>query len=161
MSPSHSHIRGVVAAHIVGVHLYLERDGKILLGLRHPDCAYAGSTHHFLAGHCEQESAVSCLVREAQEEAGLAIDPADVELVHLLHVVDRPGGQPRMQLVFRARRWLGEPQLREPDRCVSWAWWPLDALPEPIVPYTRAAVEGIRAGRPYTELGWSRPGSAG
>ncbi|MCX5583443.1 NUDIX hydrolase [Streptomyces erythrochromogenes] len=147
--------------HIVGVHLYLERDGEVLLGLRHPDSAYAASTHHFLAGHCEQESAVSCLVREAREEAGLVVDPADVDLVHLVHVVDRPGARPRMQLVFRARRWLGEPQLLEPDRCVAWTWWPLDALPDPIVPYTRAAVEGIRAGRPYTELGWDGPGSAG
>lgn len=146
--------------HIVGVHLYLERDGEVLLGLRHPDSAYAGSTHHFLAGHCEQESAVSCLVREAQEEAGLVIDPADVDLVHLVHVRDRPGAPPRMQLVFRARRWRGEPRLLEPDRCVSWAWWPLDALPEPIVPYARAALEGIRAGRAYTELGWNGPGSA-
>ncbi|THA86660.1 NUDIX domain-containing protein [Streptomyces sp. A0592] len=147
--------------HLVGVHLYLERDGEVLLGLRHPDSAYAPSTHHFLAGHCEQESAVSCLVREAREEAGLVVDPADVDLVHLVHVVDRPGARPRIQLVFRARRWLGEPQLLEPDRCVAWTWWPLDALPEPVVPYTRAAVEGIRAGRPYTELGWGRPGSAG
>ncbi|WP_030770683.1 NUDIX hydrolase [Streptomyces sp. NRRL F-2664] len=152
--------RGAVP-HVVGVHLYLERGGRVLLGLRHPDCAYAGAAHHFLAGHCEQESAVDCLVREAREEAGLVIEPADVELVHLVHVVDRPGGQPRMQLVFRARRWVGEPRLLEPDRCVAWDWWPLDALPEPIVPYTRAAIEGIGAGRLYTELGWSRPGSAG
>ncbi|MEV6423631.1 hypothetical protein [Streptomyces sp. NPDC051662] len=36
--------------HIVGVHLYLEDDhGRILLGLRHPDSAYAGNTWHFLA----------------------------------------------------------------------------------------------------------------
>ncbi|MFD5618886.1 NUDIX domain-containing protein [Streptomyces yangpuensis] len=146
--------------HIVGVHLYLERDGEVLLGLRHPDSAYAGATHHFLAGHCEQESAVGALVREAQEEAGLVIDPADVDLVHLVHVRDQPGAPPRMQLVFRARRWRGEPRLREPDRCVSWNWWPLDALPEPIVPYARAALEGIRAGRPYTELGWDGPGVA-
>ncbi|MEU6300097.1 NUDIX hydrolase [Streptomyces erythrochromogenes] len=144
--------------HVVGVHLYLERDGEVLLGLRHPDSAYAASAHHFLAGHCEQESAVSCLVREAREEAGLVIDPADVDLVHLVHTLDRPGARPRMQLVFRARRWLGEPQLLEPDRCVAWTWWPLDALPDPIVPYTRAAIEGIGAGRPYTELGWGRPG---
>ncbi|MEV7579368.1 NUDIX hydrolase [Streptomyces erythrochromogenes] len=144
--------------HVVGVHLYLERDGEVLLGLRHPDSAYAASAHHFLAGHCEQESAVSCLVREAREEAGLVIDPADVDLVHLVHTLDRPGARPRMQLVFRARRWLGEPQLLEPDRCVAWTWWPLDALPDPVVPYARAAIEGIRAGRPYTELGWGRPG---
>ncbi|MFG2335194.1 NUDIX domain-containing protein [Streptomyces yangpuensis] len=146
--------------HIVGVHLYLERDGEVLLGLRHPDSVFAGSTHHFLAGHCEQESAVGALVREAHEEAGITIDPADVDLVHLVHVRDRPDAPPRMQLVFRARRWRGEPRLREPDRCVSWNWWPLDALPEPIVPYARAALEGIRAGRPYTELGWTGSGSA-
>ncbi|MFE7093465.1 NUDIX hydrolase [Streptomyces erythrochromogenes] len=157
--PARAGAAGTAVPHIVGVHLYLERDGEVLLGLRHPDSAYAASTHHFLAGHCEQESAVSCLVREAREEAGLVVDPADVDLVHLVHAVDRPGARPRMQLVFRARRWLGEPQLLEPDRCVAWTWWPLDALPDPIVPYARAAVEGIRAGRPYTELGWDRPGS--
>ncbi|KUJ43316.1 hypothetical protein ACZ90_67415 [Streptomyces albus subsp. albus] len=139
----------------VGAHLYLERAGKVLLGLRHPDSAYAGSTHHFLAGHCEQESALSCVIREAQEEAGLTIDPADVDLAHVVHVVDRPGGQPLMQVVFRARRWQGEPEVREPDRCVSWGWWPLDALPDPIVPYTRAAIEGIRVGRTFTALGWT------
>ncbi|WP_371640735.1 NUDIX domain-containing protein [Streptomyces virginiae] len=141
--------------HIVGVHLYLERDGQVLLGLRHPDSAYAGGTHHFLAGHCEQESAVTCLVREAQEEAGLLIDPADVELAHVVHMVDQPGDQPRIGFVFRARQWAGTPEVREPDRCVFWGWWPADGLPEPIVPYTRAAIEGIRAGRPYTELGWT------
>ncbi|MFF9050011.1 NUDIX domain-containing protein [Streptomyces erythrochromogenes] len=159
--PARAGAANAAVPHIVGVHLYLERDGEVLLGLRHPGSAYAASTHHFLAGHCEQESAVSCLVREAREEAGLVVDPADVDLVHLVHVVDRPGARPRMQLVFRARRWLGEPQLLEPDRCVAWTWWPLDALPDPIVPYARAAIEGIRAGRPYTELGWGRPGSAG
>ncbi|MCM2579729.1 hypothetical protein [Streptomyces meridianus] len=38
--------------HIVGVHLYLQDEhGQILLGLRHPDSAYAGNTWHFLAVH--------------------------------------------------------------------------------------------------------------
>ncbi|MFI8504060.1 NUDIX domain-containing protein [Streptomyces sp. NPDC085524] len=145
---------GRARLNVLGVHLYLEQDGKVLLGLRHPDCAFAGMTHHFLAGHCEQESAVACLVREAEEEAGIAVDPAGVELVHVVHVVDRPGGQPRMQFVFRARQWTGTPQVREPDRCLSWGWWPVDALPDRIVPYTRAAIDGIRAGRLYTEMGW-------
>ncbi|WP_063784524.1 NUDIX domain-containing protein [Streptomyces viridochromogenes] len=140
---------------VIGVHLYLERDGEILLGLRHPDSAYAPLEHHFLAGHCERESAVDCLVREAWEEAGLVIKGEDVDLVHVVHLVDAPGAPPRLQLVFRARRWQGEPELREPDKCVSWGWWPVDALPEPTVRYTRAALDGIRHGRLYTELGWS------
>ncbi|MGQ4360386.1 NUDIX hydrolase [Streptomyces sp. SAS_272] len=142
----------------VGVHLYLERDGEILLGLRHPDSPFAPLNHHFLAGHCEQESAVACLVREAGEEAGLELAPEDVELVHVVHVVDSPDVRPRLQLVFRARRWAGEPRVLEPDKCLSWDWWPLDALPEPMVAYARTAVAGIRAGRPYSELGWERQG---
>ncbi|MEH0542002.1 NUDIX domain-containing protein [Streptomyces sp. B21-105] len=140
----------------VGAHLYLERDGEILLGLRHPDSPFAPLKHHFLAGHCERESAVACLVREAREEAGLEIAAGDVELAHVVHVVDSPTGRPRLQLVFRARRWKGEPRLLEPDKCLSWDWWPLDALPEPMVAYARTAVAGIRAGRPYSELGWER-----
>ncbi|MFD7409005.1 NUDIX domain-containing protein [Streptomyces sp. NPDC059866] len=139
----------------VGVHLHLEDgDGRVLLGLRHPDAKYAGNTWHFLAGRCEQESAVACLVREALEEAGLVIAPADVELLHVVHVVDAPGGRPLVQMVFRARRWKGVPEVREPDKCLAWQWWPQEALPEPIVPYTRAAIAGIAEGRAYTELGW-------
>ncbi|GAA3368465.1 hypothetical protein GCM10020367_06920 [Streptomyces sannanensis] len=152
-----SPLRGVgrTRLNVIGVHLYLEHQGKVLLGLRHPDAAFAGATHHFLAGHCEQESAVACLIREAEEEAGLVIAPADVEFVHAVHVLDAPGTQPRMQMVFRAHRWQGEPQLREPDKCISWDWWHPQQLPEPIVPYTRAAIHGIQAGRLYTELGWT------
>ncbi|MGI5438782.1 NUDIX hydrolase [Streptomyces shenzhenensis] len=140
---------------VIGVHLYLERDGEILLGLRHPNSAYAPLEHHFLAGHCERESAIACLIREAAEEAGLLIKAEDVDLVHTVHVLDAPGTQPRLQLVFRAHRWQSEPQVLEPDKCVNWGWWPADALPEPTVAYTRAAIDGIRRGRLYTELGWT------
>lgn len=147
-------VPGGTVLHVVGVHLYLEREGKVLLGLRHTDSAFAGSTWHFLAGHCEAESAVACLVREAREEAGLVIDPSDVELVHVVHVVDRQGDQPRMQVVFRARRWEGAPEVREPDKCVAWEWWSAKDLPEPIVAYAQVAIDGIREGRPYSELGF-------
>ncbi|GCB51635.1 hypothetical protein SNL152K_8991 [Streptomyces sp. NL15-2K] len=36
-----------------------------------------------------------------------------------------------------ARRWTGEPQVREKDRCVRWDSYPADALPEAAVAYTR------------------------
>ncbi|WP_225827203.1 NUDIX hydrolase [Streptomyces naphthomycinicus] len=139
----------------VGVHLHLEdAEGRVLLGLRHPDSKFAGATWHYLAGRCERESALSCLVREAWEEAGLVIEPADVELVHVVHVVDTPGSLPLMQLVFRARRWEGTPEVRESDKCLTWQWWPRDELPDPIVSYTRTAITAIAEGRPYSQLGW-------
>jgi ADP-ribose pyrophosphatase YjhB (NUDIX family) len=72
-----------------------------------------------MAGHCEQESAITCLIREAHEEAGPQIQPQDVELVHVVHHIDRAGDRPRMGLFFGARAWAGEPQLREPDKCTQ------------------------------------------
>ncbi|MFF8600060.1 NUDIX domain-containing protein [Streptomyces sp. NPDC015232] len=142
--------------HVVAAHLVLEHEGKVLPGLRHPDSAFAGGLWHVLAGHCEDESATACLVREAREEAGLAIDGADLGLVHTVHAVDGPGQPPRLQLFFRARRWTGTPAPREPDACVAWRWWDATDLPEAFVPYTQAALDGVRAGRAYTE-----PGRAG
>ncbi|MFG2331718.1 NUDIX domain-containing protein [Streptomyces sp. NPDC048604] len=139
----------------IGVHLHLQdEEGRVLLGLRHPESRYAGDTWHYLAGRCEQESAVACLIREAWEEAGLVIDPADVDLAHVAHVVDTPGGLPLMQLVFRARRWKGTPEVREPDKCLTWRWWPPHELPDRLVPYTRTAITAIAEGRPYSQLGW-------
>ncbi|MDI3423350.1 NUDIX domain-containing protein [Streptomyces luteolus] len=140
---------------IIGVHLYLERpDGTVLLGLRHPNSAFAPSTWHVLAGHCEQENAIACLIREAQEEAGLHIERQDVELVHVVHHIGKPRNPPRMGLFFRARTWRGEPKLREPDKCLQWRFWDPAALPDDLVPYTRLAIAKIQNGELYSETGW-------
>ncbi|MEU6573533.1 NUDIX domain-containing protein [Streptomyces sp. NPDC046805] len=141
--------------HIVGVHLCLQDEhGRILLGLRHPDSKFAANEWHFLAGHCEREAAIRCLIREAKEEAGLIIDPGSVELVHVVHLVDSPGARPRIGLVFRAHSWSGSPEILEPDRCVEWRWWRPQDLPAEVVPYTRLAIDGVLAGRLYSEMGW-------
>lgn len=139
---------------VIGAHLFLEREGSTLLSLRHASVAFAGGEWHALAGHVERESVRSCLVREAYEEAGLVIEPEDLSLAHTVHLLDHEDAEPRIQLFFRTSRWSGEPEVREPDKCTAWEWWPLDGLPDPVVPYTRAAIEGILAGTAYTELGW-------
>ncbi|MBV9023605.1 MAG: NUDIX hydrolase [Streptomycetaceae bacterium] len=137
----------------VGGHLYLVVDGRVLLGKRSPTARFAPSTWHALAGHLDDgESVRSCVAREACEEAGLLIAEGELDLVHVVHL--REGNTTLMEMFFRPRRWVGEPQLREPDKCTEWKFFGLDALPEDLVPYTRAALEGIAAGRPYTELGW-------
>ncbi|WP_447035460.1 NUDIX domain-containing protein [Streptomyces sp. DSM 118878] len=140
---------------IIGVHLYLERpDGTVLLGLRHPDSEFAPSTWHVLAGHCEQENAIACLIREAAEEAGLHIKRKDVELVHVVHHIGKPRNPPRLGLFFRARAWSGEPELREPDKCTQWKFWDPATLPDALVPYTRLVIAKIQNGELYSETGW-------
>lgn len=103
--------------HIVGVHLYLEDErGNVLLGQRHPNSTYAPSTHHFLNGYCERESAISCLVREAHDEAGLTIAPQDVALVHVIHLKDAPRNRPARAPVLpslQRPRDSGSPRSRQ------------------------------------------------
>ncbi|WP_449345019.1 NUDIX domain-containing protein [Streptomyces narbonensis] len=95
------------------------------------------------------------MVREAHEEAGLVIDPADLG-TRPHRACRRPARGPTSYRFLLSPPLEGTPEVREPDKCVAWQWWSAKDLPEPIVPYTRAAVEGILAGRPYTEMGWSR-----
>ncbi|MFD4480403.1 NUDIX domain-containing protein [Streptomyces sp. NPDC058471] len=139
---------------LIGSHLLFERNDEVLLGLRGPDAKFAPDTWHFPAGCCEHESVKRCAVREAEEELGLLLAPEHLDLVHTVHLLDPGNPRPLLELIFRVTRWSGEPQLMEPDKCSAWAWWPKDALPQPIVPYAKAALEGIAADRTYTELGW-------
>ncbi|MFD9903544.1 methyltransferase, FxLD system [Streptomyces sp. NPDC059063] len=140
---------------IVGAHLVLVRDGAVLLGERHPDSAFAPLTWHLPAGHREAgESALACTVREAAEETGLTVAEADLTLVHTLDLLDPGSPIPRVQLFFTASRWHGEPRVLEPHRCTQWRWWPLNALPERLVDYTRTALTAIAQGKPYTHMGW-------
>ncbi|MER5386371.1 hypothetical protein ABT040_40085 [Streptomyces sp. NPDC002688] len=51
--------------------------------------------------------------------------------------------------------WERQPELREPAKCTQWTFWDPAALPDDLVPYTRVAIEGIRASRLYSETGWA------
>ncbi|MGW6154319.1 methyltransferase, FxLD system [Streptomyces sp. NPDC055144] len=140
---------------IIGAHLVLVRDGKVLLGKRHPDSAFAPDTWHLPAGHREEgESTRACLVSEVGEETGLAIREKDLRLAHTLDLRDPGSSISRMGLFFSASRWVGEPRVLEPDRCTQWRWWPLDALPESLVEYTRVVLAAIARGETYSEMGW-------
>lgn len=107
-----------------------------------------------MAGHCEMESVRAAVAREAAEEAGLRIDPSDLSLLHTVHLIDRGSSQPRIGLFFIPSRWHGTPEVLEPDRCTEWRFWPVNALPEDLVEYTRTAIRGIARGEAYSEMGW-------
>ncbi|SER89821.1 NUDIX domain-containing protein [Streptomyces qinglanensis] len=140
---------------IVGAHLYREdTESRVLPGLRNPDSAFAGNTRHFLAGHCQQQSALACLVREAQEEAELLIDPERVELAHVVHLVDTPGDSPRTGLVFRTA-WSGTPKVLEFVPAT-------DHPPESSRPETevrRFAEQAVGRIARWTDTSWAREGS--
>lgn len=134
----------------IDVHLILLRHGdegpEVLLS-RRAGQVYAAGLWHLPSGHLDgpHEDVVAALIREAREETGVAIDPADVRAAVTVHHRSPYGGA-RVGFFFEVRRWQGTPQVMEPKVCDAMDWYRLDALPAPMVAYCRAGLDTYRAG---------------
>ena len=142
--------------HLIDVHVMLIDDRRsVLLSQRrdHRNPIFDG-LWHLPSGKLDAgESVLDAAVREAEEETGVLINPADLRHVHTIHV-NGSGPEPRLGLFFEARRWIGEPTNREPDKCAVVAWFPLDDLPERIIDYPAAGIHAYRDGQPFSIRGW-------
>jgi 8-oxo-dGTP pyrophosphatase MutT (NUDIX family) len=162
---------------VPAAYVFLRRDQEVLLQLRSGtgfmDDHWAASA----AGHVEPgESVVQAAVREVREELGLELAPADLRPVTTLHR-GQPAGpalEQRVDFFFEAVRWSGTPGVREADKAAELGWFPLTALPLPVVPHELVVLRALRDGRvppimtfgfadaeagPRPHTGW-RPGSA-
>ncbi len=139
---------------VVDVYVLLRRpDGMILL-LERSGTGYADGQLCPPSGHLEDgESVTSCAVREAYEETGVAIDPADLVFAHVVHHRN-PEGQGRVGFFFTVTRWVGEPVNREPHKCVDLRWADPATPPDRTVPYTAAALAAITRQAPFSLDGW-------
>jgi SAM-dependent methyltransferase len=142
---------------VVDVHLILRRGAEVLLA-RRTNTGYADGLLHAPSGHAEDgEDVREAMIREAREEIGLDLAPDDLR-VALVMQHRGPEGQPRIGWFFEAEYGAGgEPVNREPDKCSYLGWFSLDRLPDDMVAYCRAGLEGYRAGRRFL-LHWHRPG---
>ena len=111
------------------------------------------------AGHVERgETAYDAAQREAAEE----IDVVDLDLEFVTAMQRTQHADPideRIDFFFTARAWSGEPRIVEPAKCAELAWFPLTALPDPVVPHELRVLDGIRAGvlPAYTSFGFGSP----
>jgi 8-oxo-dGTP diphosphatase len=134
---------------IVDLHLVLRQGDRILLGLRR-NTGYSDGIYHLPAGHLEEgETVVAGAIREAREEIGVDIEPADLELVHVMH--NRSG---RVSSFFDVARWSGDIVNAEPDKCEALDWFAADRLPTNMVRYARAALDLIEKGSTLGLYGW-------
>lgn len=133
---------------IAAAYVLLRRGEEVLLQQR-SGTGYRDGWWAMLAGHVDPgESVHEAAIREAREEAGVMIAPADLHPVTTVHRFE-PGGpqvEQRADFFFTATRWSGEPALCEPDKAAAMTWFAVDALPEPLVPHERRVIELVTAG---------------
>ncbi|HET8601364.1 MAG TPA: dihydrofolate reductase [Segeticoccus sp.] len=148
LAPAAERFRVVPAA-----YLFLRRGDphgdEVLLQLRGRTGYMEGWWAAAAAGHVERgESALAAAAREAVEELGIEVAPADLEPLTTLHrtVASHAPVEERLDLFFTCRAWSGEPVVREPDKCRALRWFPLGELPDRVVPHERMVLEALAAG---------------
>jgi 8-oxo-dGTP pyrophosphatase MutT (NUDIX family) len=136
---------------VSAVHLFLVRDGRVLL-LRRFNTGYEDGNYSVVAGHLDGDEEIkAAAIREAQEEVGIQIEPSDLRVVGVMH---RKSTDERIDFFLAATAWSGEIALREPDKCDRLAWFEVDNLPENVVPYVRRALDNYRQGVWFDSYGW-------
>jgi 8-oxo-dGTP diphosphatase len=135
----------------VTVHMFFLRGSRILL-IRRYQTGYMDGHYSVPAGHLDGNEPVRlAAVREAREEIGVKIEPADIRFAGVFH---RSEGDERVDFFVHVQNWSGEPFNAEPEKCNELRWTEIDALPDDTIPYVRRAIENFQAGVPFEELGW-------
>ncbi|GAA4864122.1 NUDIX domain-containing protein [Pseudonocardia benzenivorans] len=139
------------------------RGEEVLLQLRRGTGFMDGHWAAAAAGHVEEaESVTRAAVREAAEELGVVVDPADLVALTAMHRT-RATGLPvdeRVDFFFTCRAWRGEPRAAE-AKAADVRWFALDALPEPVVPHERWVLDQLARGAvppPVSEFGFTPDG---
>lgn len=121
------------------------KDGKILLGKRksgHANAVFSppGGKMDYL------ESFQEAVKREVGEECGL-----EIENLKFLCVYNLKEYSPDhyVNLGFTADWKDKDPQLLEPDKVESWAWYDLDNLPQPLFAMIPSYLEALKTGKVF------------
>lgn len=138
---------------IPAVYIFLEKDDRYLI-TRRCNTGYQDGNYQVPAGHVDEgELPTEAMVREAKEEVGIDLSPNDLELVHVSYRLKHDNTDNRVDFFFHARIWDGKIKNMEPNKCDDLKWVSLDELPENMTPHVRDAMECMRNGVFFKELG--------
>ena len=135
---------------IFAVRLIVEKDGKLLFLHQ---TKQNGGGYSLVGGNVEdREFAREALAREAKEEAGISINPANLELVHVLHRHKLKKNEQSLVLYFKATAFEGDPEPLERKKFQDVVWLPINQLPDNISKATQHVLKNWMAGLIYSEF---------
>ena len=132
----------------LNVYLILIKKNAALLSLRQNTGYYDGS-YGLISGHVEDgESAISAMIREAKEEAGMQI--SQLTPIHIMH---RKTDRFNIDIFFTGS-FSGPIINLEPYKCRALEFFDLNNLPSNIIPYIEKALQATLHKKIYSEEGW-------
>ena len=139
---------------IASIYILLIENGKILL-LRRRNTGFEDGNYGLVAGHVDgRETMREAIIREAKEEAGIAMDENDLDLALTMH--RWCGDHERIDLFFTVKSYQGKIENMEPDKCDDLSWFNLDRLPPNVIDYVVYAIGCYKKGVKYCEFGWEK-----
>jgi 8-oxo-dGTP pyrophosphatase MutT (NUDIX family) len=149
---------------LVAAVIVHDRDaGQVVLLQRGPNAKFAPGSWDLPVGKSTPgEPITTTAVRELREETGIIVDPADLQVAHVIHSsfgVEAPNGF--LTIVFAAHRWTGVPQNLEPAKHAQASWVDVESVPEDFVETTKFALDCYLSGGPMISIsGWKNAGSS-
>lgn len=132
----------------VGIGILIFRGGKVLLGKRLSKLD--PGKYQTPGGALDNgESLEDCARREVREETGL--DVANVRFQMVANIPTTYAPDHHVQIGFVADWVSGEAMVTEPDKCESWDWYDLDALPAPLFDPTVRMLRAYRSGTAFVD----------
>lgn len=136
------------------VNLCVVNEGKILL-LRRISQRWMNRKLQIPGGHTEQgESPLAAVLREANEEIGISVDPSDVR--HIATVAVRDGDNEYFAIQFQ----LINPEkfefrIMEPQKCSEMLWAEIVNLPVDTIDLFRFVItESLIENKSYIQVGY-------
>lgn len=134
------------------VYVILLQNNHILL-LRRQNTGYEDGSYSLIAGHLDgDEEVLDAAIREAQEEANISLDRDSIQVVGVMH---RRSDDERIDFFVTANRWAGTITNMEPEKCDDLSWFPLDNLPDNVIPHVRSAIQTEPADIWFQSFGWN------
>ncbi|KKP32685.1 MAG: hypothetical protein A2312_03855 [Candidatus Staskawiczbacteria bacterium RIFOXYB2_FULL_32_9] len=136
-------------------YLVLIKDNKILLQRRF-NTGYEDGKYMMVAGKVDKgESFSKCVIREASEEIGITIKSEDLKMAHLMNrITKEPKDNEWIDAFIICKKWQGNIENKEPNKCDDLKWFDVSNLPENIILYIKTALENIKNNIIYSEFGW-------
>lgn len=155
------------------VHGVLIKDNQVLLGQR-INTSYGDGCYSFPAGHLERfETLTDALVREMLEETDVCpiFNPCAQRLapeyptLTIEHMKDygRAADEATRFRQYAEYFFLlkdgyeGAIKNMEPDKCADLRFFPLEALPQNMLPLARHALTALQQGKTFERFGWDNP----